>query len=521
MGSSAVAVAGLQPRPSRTGIEGAPPDHFERTGWPLWLLIVAFALGHLLLAALLPLTPQEAYYWLWSRELAWSYFDHPPLAAYSIALTTALLGSTAFGIKCAAVAWSFVLSVLWARLILDFGWGQRTAFWSLLAINLVGIVAAYGIVIAPDAPLLAAWVATLWAVWRAARTGQGRWWILGGACLGLALLAKYTAILLVPAVGLFLLLSPRQRSWLARPWPWLAAFVAAAVFAPVVVWNAEHSWASFAFQSTQRAAGMGAWRPRYLLQMVGTQLAVATPYLLAIALMAWWSALRGWRQLLDDDARLLLVVSATIPLLLFTFTSLRSMVKPNWLAPAYPPLLALAVQARLQGGLIPRGLRIGLATSATLLLAAVAAMAIPNTRLQEANTWSGWAEAARRVDSARQQLAAAGTRSFVFTTNYKNSALLAFHLSGQPRTYAQDIYGEPALQFDYWPPEALAGQSAILAMDDRRDAAGPPAALLAQFESVRKIDSVVVGNPERPTRRIDLYLCEGYRGHPRAGFTSS
>src|SRR5512136_552597 len=69
-------------------------------------LIAAFTLLRIVLAAVLPLTPQEAYYWLWSRHLAWSYFDHPPLASYSIALTTAVLGSTSFGIKMAAVGWS-------------------------------------------------------------------------------------------------------------------------------------------------------------------------------------------------------------------------------------------------------------------------------------------------------------------------------------------------------------------------------------------------------------------------------
>ena len=46
----------------------------------------------LLLAATVPLLPQEAYYWSWSRHPDWSYFDHPPLATYSIGLTTALLG---------------------------------------------------------------------------------------------------------------------------------------------------------------------------------------------------------------------------------------------------------------------------------------------------------------------------------------------------------------------------------------------------------------------------------------------
>ena len=112
-------------------------------GRAVWALILAFGLAHLLLAVVLPLTPQEAYYWLWSRDLAWSYFDHPPLVAWSIAAATAVFGPSSWAIKLAAVGWSFAFSVVWARLVIDIGGSRSSAFWTLLALNLIGIVAAY------------------------------------------------------------------------------------------------------------------------------------------------------------------------------------------------------------------------------------------------------------------------------------------------------------------------------------------------------------------------------------------
>jgi hypothetical protein len=488
----------------------APMD----VGRPAWQLILGFTLLRLALAAVLPLTPQEAYYWLWSRDLALSYFDHPPLASYSIALTTALLGPTSFGIKVAAVAWSLGLNIVWARLIVDLGSTQRQLWWSLLALNLVGIIEAYGIVISPDSPLLFAWGATLWATWRAVATAKGRWWLVAGVFLGLGMLAKYSAVLLAVAIVLFLLASPRQRHWFGRPEPYLGVLLAAAVFAPVVVWNAQHDWASFAFQTTQRASGMGSWRPRYFLVLIGTQLAVVTPYLLVIALLAWIAGLRHWRELLRDDRRLLLIAAATVPLVLFTMASMRSLVKANWLAPAYAPLIVLAIRERLSRGTAPRGLKLGLASSAVLLLAAAVAMAWPGAQIAEANTWTGWPEAARRIDQIQRELAARGETSFVFSTNYKNSALLAFHLPGQPRTYAQDIYGERALQFDFWQPEPLAGATGLLVMDDRRDQAAVPEQVKPYFTSITKLESIDVKHGDRTTRRVDVYLCRGYRGHP-------
>jgi 4-amino-4-deoxy-L-arabinose transferase-like glycosyltransferase len=494
----------------------APSDPQTTIGRPAWQLILCFTLLRVTLAALLPLTPQEAYYWLWSRDLAWSYFDHPPLASYSIALTTALFGATAFGIKMAAVGWSLGSSVAWARLIVDMGSSRRVLWWSLLALNLVGIYQAYGLVIAPDSPLIFAWTATIWAVWRVAATGNGRWWYAAGFFLGLGLLAKYAAILLASAVALFVVASPRQRRWLKRPEPYVGALIASLVFAPVVIWNAQHEWASFAFQSTHRAAGMGHWHPRFLAQLIGTQLLVVSPYLLGVALLTWWGAMRDWRNLLQNDGDLLLVLSATIPLLLFAAVSLRSLVKPNWLAPAYWSLIILAIRARLAADEVPRALKIGLASSAAVLVAAALLTILPNTLLGEADTWSGWPKAARRIEWLQGELAERGERSFVFSTNYKNSALLAFLLKGHPRTYAQDIYGEGALQFDHLPLEgSLQGAAGILAMDDRRDQATPPSQLLQYFGSVTKVATVEVGHGRKTTRRIDLYLCRDYRGHPR------
>jgi hypothetical protein len=60
-----------------------------------------------------------------------------------------------------------------------------------------------------------------------------------------------------------MLLDPRSRDWFRQPWPYIGAVLALAIFSPVIVWNADHNWASFIFQSTRRveepawAAGSG------------------------------------------------------------------------------------------------------------------------------------------------------------------------------------------------------------------------------------------------------------------------
>ena len=480
-------------------------------------LIAAFMLLRLVLAATVPLLPQEAYYWQWSLEPDWSYFDHPPLVAWSIAASTALFGQTSFGVKAAAVAWSLGWNLLWARLVLDMFASRALAFWSLLALNLTIVYEAHGSGPTPDTPLIFGWVGVVWAVWRASVTGRARWWLAAGGFAGLALLAKYSAVLLLPVVLLYLVFSPAQRHWLRHPGPYVAVLIAALMFAPVLWWNAQHDWASFAFQGSRRVGQMAAFRPRNALVLLGTQLFMVTPYLLALALVALWRGARdGLRGNLDDDMRLLLF-SGAVPVVVFGAISLRSVVKPNWLAPAYWSLIVLGVQQILQrGGRELRVMAIGLASSAVFVVVILGVAVVPDLPLGELNIWSGWDRAAQRVQQEREALRSEGTAAFVFAPNYKTSSLIRFHLPGQPRTYAQDIYGARALQYDYMPlDEELKGATGLLVLSDQRQSRVDLTLIRPWFDSIETVATVETRAFGRVVRRVEILRCTNYRGHPR------
>ena len=103
------------------------------------------------------------------------------MVAWGIALSTAVFGSTVFGIKAAAVAWSLGWNLLWARLMLDMYGDRRLAFWSLLALNLTLVYQVYGIGPTPDGPLLVRLGRhDLGGVARQRTAASGRWWLLAG-----------------------------------------------------------------------------------------------------------------------------------------------------------------------------------------------------------------------------------------------------------------------------------------------------------------------------------------------------
>ena len=106
--------------------------------------------------------------------------------------------------------------------------------------------------VAPDTAMIPFAVAMLWALVRLHENGNPRWWLAAGLFAGLALLSKFTAIMLLPAVLAFAFVPEWRRRWLLSPYPWLAALIAVVVFLPALIWNAQHDWARSDFSSFAR-----------------------------------------------------------------------------------------------------------------------------------------------------------------------------------------------------------------------------------------------------------------------------
>ena len=211
------------------------------------LLVALSTLLHVAYAGLLPLSPQEAYYWQYARHPALSYFDHPPAAAWTIRAFTLLLGDSERTVRLAAAGWSAVFCFFFflsGRRLL----GSRAAL-TATAVMLVSPFFSIGqTIITPDTPLVAGWIAAFYFTGRALQEERPAWLLAAGAAAGVATLGKYTGFLLLPQIFLALLLDRRGRRMLATPYPWIGAVLTLLIFSPVVIWNANHGWASFGFQ---------------------------------------------------------------------------------------------------------------------------------------------------------------------------------------------------------------------------------------------------------------------------------
>src|ERR1700688_3044263 len=288
------------------------------------VIVYAFVLRLVYLGSV-ELLPEEAYYWNYSRHLDFGYLDHPPMVAWLIRLGTAAFGQSQFGLRIGALGCGIVASLFTYRLTRNL-FGEASALGALLLAQTLPFFFLSGFLMTPDAPLTAAWAASLYYLERALLAGRrGAWW-LAGLALGIGAISKYSIGLLVPVALAFMLWDARARRWWRCSEPYGAALLALAIFSPVILWNAQHDWASFAFQTSRRIAETSRFA---LHKLVASALVLITPtgvLAVAAAFMGAADADAGAATGGDGDAprrRLVIRIAVLLPLAVFAIFSLR------------------------------------------------------------------------------------------------------------------------------------------------------------------------------------------------------
>src|SRR5882724_11711402 len=244
------------------------------------LALVALRLGA---AAFTPITFDEAYYWMWSKYLAGGYYDHPPMVAVVIRLGTLIAGDTELGVRLVSILLALPMSwAMYEATWVLFG-GRRVAATATILLNVTLMAAVGTMIVTPDAPLLVASSFVVFALAKVLETGRGAWWLAVGLAVGAALLSKYTALFFGPAILIWLIAVPKLRRWLVSLWLYLGGLVALLMFAPVILWNADHHWVSFIKQIGR--ARIEDFRPAFIAELIPTQIAFATPLVFILGAM--------------------------------------------------------------------------------------------------------------------------------------------------------------------------------------------------------------------------------------------
>lgn len=439
------------------------------------------------------LLPEEAYYWNYTQHPDVSYLDHPPMVAWLIGFGTAVFGNTEFGIRIGTFLCWFVTAGFafgFARHL----FGKSAALVTVMLIAVLPFFFLFGFFTTPDAPLTACWAGALFFLERALLANR-RWaWLGTGICVGLGLLSKYTIILLGPPALMFILLDRRNRHWLRRPEPYVATLLALLLFTPVVLWNMQHDWASFAFQGTRRFRG----HPEFGLHMlVISMIGLITPVGVIDAFRAMLSR-RNWQAGLDTtDAearrkRLFAIAFTLAPLSVFVFFSIRHGPKPNWTGPLWLGVLPAIARQLL---LVPRDLMkrpCAFVHSAwtpvlagTILLFGgflhYVVIGLPGAGVDDdMHLPVAWEELGRDVEQIEEEIEAdLGIEPLVVGMDkYFLASELAFYRrdgqEGIQQTSSRHLFGDTGLMYAFWfPPREQAGR-VLLLVSFKRDHINDP-----------------------------------------------
>lgn len=480
--------------------------------WVRWLL--ALLPLRIALAAVVPILPEEAYHWNFARHLDWSYYDHPPLIAWSIAAGRLLFGDTPFGVRAVTLLYSVGTSILLARMAMRF-YGDAAAVWSVILFTFTPVALLVSEAGFPDSPLLFFWALAMTLVWNAIEAREGRRWIPAGAALGLAMLSKYTAVMLVPAVFLYLMLSKRDRRWLATPWPCLAGVTALVVFSPVIYWNWKHEWVSFLYQTGGRLEeGRGTpGRPiRFLLNQTLAYFAVTLPLLAA-------TVVRLVRSTRPEERFLL---AGALPIfLLFWAVSFSRPAHLLWPLPGYLGLIVAMAGIAAEGtGTVARlyqRARIG------LVAFSVFALLVGGFHLAWFLPWVsplqgpyGWREVAERASVVRTTLPPSAFY-LALGRKYTCTSQLAYQLNLPLEVHGANLIEDRALQYAFWSdPAAFKGRDAVIVIESRTRATLLEPELRSYFDRVEPAGDVVVPVGRAtivpaPPLTFHLYRGFGYR----------
>ncbi|MDI1264747.1 MAG: glycosyltransferase family 39 protein [bacterium] len=396
------------------------------------LAILALVALRLIAAAVTPITFDEAYYWMWSKHLAGGYYDHPPMVAVVIRFGTLIAGDTEFGVRLVSILLALPMSwAVYEATSILFG-GRRVAASAAIFLNVTLLAAVGTLIVTPDAPLLVASSFLLLALAKVLQTGRGAWWLVVGVAAGCALLSKYTALFFGPAILIWLIVVPKLRRWLISPWLYLGGLVALALFAPVILWNAEHHWVSFIKQMGR--ARIEDFRPAFIAELIPTQIAFATPLVWILGAMGLYALFR--RRAGALPARVLVNVMFWTIVAYFGWHALHARVEANWFAPVYP---AFAIAAAVAAHLVawePRQQRLvdfcrrwampGGVVMFVLLVVQADTGWLSGYR-RDATVRSigvGWRETAREIEAVRARVGA----TCVLAPDYGTTGWLAFSL---------------------------------------------------------------------------------------------
>jgi dolichol-phosphate mannosyltransferase len=482
---------------------------------------------------------EEAYYWNYAQHLDIGYLDHPLMVAWIIKTFTFLLGDNEFAVRIGAFLCWFITARYMFKLTRE-TLNETSAYWALVLLAALPAYFSFGWFMSPDAPLTACWAAAIYYFHQAVVKDNAKAWYGVGIALGLGMISKYTIALLGGSMFLFLLIDKDSRKWLMRPQPYIALLIVCVLFSPVIIWNVQHAWASFAFQSEGRvASGRHFSLPRFISNVlifitpIGVMSIIAVVKYKKIILARLQSRSEAASSL--NRSYFVLAWLTLFPIAVYASLSILRASKLNWTGPCWlgllPFLALLASQSTSQQKvdanspkLLAWSARAWPATVVILMLIYATGLhylsiGLPFTKYPQNTHLMGYAGFGAEVESLVCKLEKERNEPILVVAMDRNKIAsgLAFYRAkinpaNRPAfsTASGHLFGVGALMYEFWFPTTEQTGKTMLLVGEKSDELNSPI-VLARSTPISEIQTNITYKNGKQTGIYYTRLVSNYR----------
>ena len=364
------------------------------------ILLIGWMCLNLLQSIFTEIHSDEAYYLLYGENLAWGYFDHPPMVGIMIFLSK-LFFSGNLSIRFMTVVFNAATVWMCWKLVEEKLPDSRKVLLFFIICGSLVMFQVYGFITTPDSSFL---FFTAFFLWSYKKFLKGETWIavllLAVSMAGLVY-SKYHAFLVI---GLIVISNPKL---LMRYKFWISGVLALLFLAPHIYWQVSRDFPSIKYHLTDRNNGFE-WQ--CFLGFIPNQMAVFNP----LTLPAIVYILIKYKAINAFERGLYFLIIGFIGF--FFALSTYRYVEPHWTVACSIPFIALLYKHSVQNGKLLRFVKKWIAP--TLLLILIARIALACGWLPERLGFSGKEKKNKAIESIAGDLPVVFTGSFQQASDY-------------------------------------------------------------------------------------------------------
>ena len=293
------------------------------------LFILGIVFINLIQSYFTPIIKDEAYYWRWSQDLDWGFFDHPPLVAFIIKLSSFFFAD-ALGVRFITVLLNaLMIKILWELIPVKNKTHKNSAFIFFIILMAMPFVNLYGFITTPDAPLLFFSALYLLALKRFEAKSQLFNILFLSLAAALLIYTKYFGGIVILLSFIF-----NPKLFLKKS-TYLVGILAFIILIPYLYWLYNNDFISLNYHLFQRKS-IGYLQPKFVYGYLLGTIGILNP---ALILLLFWQLVKKKVAVSKENS---FMIRMFVGYLAFFFLySFRSWIEAHWIAFAVIPMTLL------------------------------------------------------------------------------------------------------------------------------------------------------------------------------------